>query len=60
MQASDLSSANYYLALSEIQLGTLEPAKLHLAETLRYQPQHPEAGRLLDLLEKGVPVQLQF
>lgn len=60
LQANDLSSANYFLALSEIQVGSVEPAKLHLSEVLRYQPDHREAGRLLKLLKTGVPVQLQF
>jgi len=60
LPANDLSSANYYLALSEIQIGSYEPAKLHLEETLRQNPQHSEAGRLLTLLRQGVPVQLQF
>jgi tetratricopeptide (TPR) repeat protein len=60
MPSTDLSSANYYLALSEIQIGSYEPAKLHLEETLRQNPRHPEAGRLLALLRQGVPVQLQF
>ncbi len=60
LPANDLSSANYYLALSEIQIGSYEPAKLHLEETLRQNPQHQEAGRLLNLLRQGAPVQLQF
>jgi len=57
---NDLVTANYYLALSEIQIGSFEPAKLHLEETLRQNPQHQEAGRLLTLLRQGVSGQLQF
>jgi len=60
LPASDFSKAYYHLALSEIQLGVVQSAKLNLVEVLRYQPQHAEAGRLLALLKKGVPVQLQF
>lgn len=60
LPSNDLTFAYYYLALSEIQTGSYEPAKVHLEETLRRNPQHQEAGRLLTLLRQGVPVQLQF
>lgn len=60
LPTNDLASAHYYLALSQIQIGKLQPAQTNLAEVLRYQPQHSEASRLLELLKKGVPVKLQF
>lgn len=60
MSANDLAAANYYLALCRVQLGQLEFAQAHLAEVLRYQPQHAEANRLLMMLQKGIEVKLEF
>src|SRR5262245_50178487 len=49
----DLASAHYYLALSQIQNGDLQRARQNLEATVRYQPTHPEAGRLLTLMKSG-------
>lgn len=57
---SDLASAHYYLALSQIQNGNLQPARENLETTVRYQPTHPEAGRLLALIKSGAAIELRF
>ena len=60
MTGADIVAANYYLALSLIQVGENDAAQTSLGEVLRYQPGHNEAARLLELLRRGASVKLQF
>ena len=60
MSTSDLAAAHYYLALSQIKRGDISSAQTNLQTTIHYQPQNAEATRLLALLKRGIPVDLQF
>jgi tetratricopeptide (TPR) repeat protein len=57
---SALGSANYYLALSCLQTGSREDALRALEEALRWQPNHSEAKRLLNLIKSNQPFRVEF
>jgi tetratricopeptide (TPR) repeat protein len=52
--------AEYYKAVSHLQLGQKRESMEALAEVIRLQPAHAQAKQLLALLQANAPVRLQF
>jgi len=60
LTGSGIGSANYYLALACLQTGSRDDALRALEETLRWQPNHSEAQRLVNLIKSGQPFRVEF
>jgi len=50
----------YYFAISQIKLGNIQSAKLHLQKSLQFNPKNGEANQLLQLIKANKRIQIQF
>jgi cytochrome c-type biogenesis protein CcmH/NrfG len=58
--AAEAGWAEYYKAMSHLQLGQKKEGMEALAEVVRLQPSNAQARQLLALLQSNADVRLQF